>query len=35
MLKINRPFEAFLDKMDEVTILIPKSLDREKKHFSL
>ncbi len=35
LLNINRPFEAFLDKIDEVTILIPKDRDGEKKNFSL
>ena len=35
LLNINRPFEAFLDKLDEITILIPKSRDKEKKNFTL
>ncbi|WP_175639934.1 type I pullulanase [Metabacillus schmidteae] len=35
MLTINRSFEAFLDRIDEITILIPKSRDGEKKNFSL
>ncbi|WP_226670196.1 type I pullulanase [Metabacillus litoralis] len=35
MLSINRPFEAFLDTMDEITILIPIDQDCDHKLFQL
>ncbi len=35
LLNINRQYEAFLDKMNEITILVPKKLDHEKKKFTL
>jgi pullulanase len=35
LLKINRRFEAFLDQIDEITILVPKELVKENKAFYL
>jgi pullulanase len=33
LLKINRQFEAFLDQINEIAILVPKELEKEKKAF--
>jgi pullulanase len=33
LLKISRQFEAFLDRLDEIAILIPKAMEKENKAF--
>lgn len=33
MLSINRQFQAFLDKMNEIAVIMPKEFDSENKAF--